>query len=385
MEITRDEVRVMTVHGAKGLEAPVVFMIDTTSSPSDSQRMNLIHVPQGNAAPGPSGVVVWAGKKADDPEAVATARAAMIQDTEDEYRRLLYVAMTRAADRLIVGGCMPGNRNAVREHSWYDLIQKGLENSGLHMQQVPPPDGTVKRYTKPGDPTPALSAAASVSAAAPIELPAWLRGKAGDQPRRESLLRPSDAEDDDRFTALTVESERQRQMALQRGNLVHRLLQSLPEIAADKRRDTAMAFLARNAKGWSDIEQGTLAKQVLTLLGEPGLAALFAAGSRAEVAVAGRLTRLDGSTFLVSGQIDRLVMTPQEVRIVDYKTNHTPPRRLIEAPKAYIRQLALYRGVLAKLYPDRPIRAALFWTETLEMMEISGAALDAELAAIISL
>jgi ATP-dependent helicase/nuclease subunit A len=387
MEITRDEVRVMTVHGAKGLEAPVVFMIDTTSSPSDSQRMNLIHVPQGNAAPGPSGVVVWAGKKSDDPEAVALAREAMRQDTEDEYRRLLYVAMTRAADRLIVGGCMPGNRNAVREHSWYDLIQKGLENSGLHMQQVPPPDGVVKRYTRPGDAVPVPSAAPRLAAAPPPALPAWLRGMAGDRPRRESLLRPSDAEDDDRFTALPGEAERQRKMAMQRGNLVHRLLQSLPEIAAEKRRDTAMGFLTRKAlqtDGWTDIERGTLAKQVLTLLTEPGLAALFGPGSRAEVAVAGRLTRLDGSTFLVSGQIDRLVVTPSEVRIVDYKTNHNPPRKLVAAPKAYIRQLALYRGVLARLYPDRPVRAALLWTETIEMMEISSAALDAELAAIIA-
>ncbi len=384
MEISRDEVRVMTVHGAKGLEAPVVFMVDTTSSPSDSQRMNLIPLPQGNAAPGAAGVVVWAGKKSEDPEAVATARAAMIKDTEDEYRRLLYVAMTRAADRLIVGGCMPGNRNAVREHSWYDLIQKGLETSGLHLQEVRAPDGVVKRYTKPGDAAPEPSAAASVTTATPIELPAWLHGKVGNQPQRESLLRPSDAEDDDRFAPRSDETERQRRMALQRGNLVHRLLQSLPEIAADKRRDTAMAFLARNADNWTEIERGILAKQVLTLLGEPSLAALFAPGSRAEVAVAGRLKRLDGSTFLVSGQIDRLVVTPTDVRIVDYKTNHNPPRKLVAAPKAYIRQLALYRGVLAKLYPDRPLRAALLWTETIEMMEISSAALDAELAAIIA-
>ena len=384
MEITRDEVRVMTVHGAKGLEAPVVFMVDTTSSPSDSQRMNLIQLPTGNAAPGAAGVVVWAGKKSDDPEAVATARAAMIKDTEDEYRRLLYVAMTRAADRLIVGGCMPGNRNAVREHSWYDLIQKGLETSGLHLQEVRAPDGVVKRYTKPGDTAPARSTAATVTAAAPIEQPAWLRGTAGDQPRRESLLRPSDAEDDDRFAPRGDDTERQRKMARQRGNLVHRLLQSLPDIAADKRQDTAMAFLARNASNWTEIERGTLARQVLTLLAEPGLAALFAPGSRAEVAVAGRLKRLDGSTFLVSGQIDRLVAKSTEVRIVDYKTNHNPPRKLVAAPKAYIRQLALYRGVLAKLYPDRPVRAALLWTETIEMMEISSAALDAELAAIIA-
>ena len=384
MEITRDEVRVMTVHGAKGLEAPVVFMVDTTSSPSDSQRMNLIQLPTSNAAPGTAGVVVWAGKKSDDPEAVATARAAMIKDTEDEYRRLLYVAMTRAADRLIVGGCMPGNRNTVREHAWYDLIQKGLETSGLHLQEVRAPDGVVKRYTKPGDAAPEQSAAATVTAAAPIELPVWLRGTVDNQPRRESLLRPSDAEDDDRFAPRGDETERQRRMARQRGNLVHRLLQSLPEIAVDKRRDTAMAFLNRNADNWTEIERSMLAQQVLVLLNEPGLAALFAPGSRPEVAVAGRLKRLDGSTFLVSGQIDRLVVKPTEVRIVDYKTNHNPPRKLVAAPKAYIRQLALYRGVLAKLYPDRPVRAALLWTETIEMMEISSAALDAELAAIIA-
>ena len=131
MEISRDEVRVMTVHGAKGLEAPVVFLVDTTTSPADTTRLKLVRMPQGNAAPHAPGVVVWAGKKAEDPPAVAAARAAMLGETEDEYRRLLYVAMTRAADRLIIGGCMPGNRNVLRALSWYDLIEKGLGNSGL--------------------------------------------------------------------------------------------------------------------------------------------------------------------------------------------------------------------------------------------------------------
>jgi ATP-dependent helicase/nuclease subunit A len=253
------------------------------------------------------------------------------------------------------------------------------------MQSVPPPDGVVKRYTRVEDVTPAPGAIASVAAGAPIVLPSWMRDKVGDQPRRESLLRPSDADDDDDGRGQrTGESERLRQLALQRGNLVHRLLQSLPDIAAEKRRETALNFLARNANDWTDLDRVALATQVLSLIGDPRLAELFAPGSRAEVAVAGRLTRKDGSPVLVSGQIDRLVLTKTEIRIVDYKTNHNPPRKLIEAPKAYIRQLALYRGVLAKLYPDRPIRAALLWTETLEMMEISGAALDAELAAIIS-
>src|ERR1700720_4718045 len=144
MEISRNEGRVMTVHGSTGLESSVVFLVDTTSSPADTQRPKLIHLP--------GGVVVWAGKKAEDPSAVVTARAAMLAETEDEYRRLLYVAMTRAADRLVVGGCMPGNMNSVRRYSWYDLIVKGLANSGLHEETIERPDGgTVKRYSRLAD------------------------------------------------------------------------------------------------------------------------------------------------------------------------------------------------------------------------------------------
>src|SRR5712675_2395134 len=147
MEISRDEVRVMTVHGAKGLESSVVFMVDTTTSPSDTQRLKLIHLLQGNAAAHAPGVVVWAGRKAEDPASIAAARAAMLSDTEDEYRRLLYVAMTRAADRLVVGGCLPGNMNTVRKSSWYDLITKGLARSDLQVQEFETPDGKVTRYT----------------------------------------------------------------------------------------------------------------------------------------------------------------------------------------------------------------------------------------------
>ena len=73
-------------------------------------------------------------------------------------------------------------------------------------------------------------------------------------------------------------------------------------------------------------------------------------------------------------------MTPSELLIIDFKTNHAPPSRLAEVPEAYVRQLALYRAVLARLYPERPIRAALLWTETPELMEISAPALDAALA-----
>ena len=116
---------------------------------------------------------------------------------------------------------------------------------------------------------------------------------------------------------------------------------------------------------------------MLALIEDPRFAPVFAAGSRAEVSIVGRLERPGRPPALVSGQIDRLVVTPSEVLIVDFKTNHAPPTAAAEAPAAYVRQLALYRAVLGKLYPQVPVRAALLWTETPELMEISAPALDA--------
>jgi ATP-dependent helicase/nuclease subunit A len=383
MEISRDEVRVMTVHGAKGLEAPVVFLVDTTSSPSDTQRLKLIHLPQGNAAPHAPGVVVWAGKKADDPAAVAAARTAMLGETEDEYRRLLYVAMTRAADRLIVGGCMPGNMNTVRKFSWYDLIVKGLANSGLHEQTIETRDGPVKRYARPEDGTSQIGKAAAPTTAASLELPSWLRTPAPPETTADDLLRPSDPAEDEGRSIRTGESIQLRARALQRGTLVHRLLQSLPDVADDRRRDAAMRYLARNTDGWTDGDREALAEAVLAVVDDPRFALVFAPGSRAEISIVGRLDRPGRPPALVSGQIDRLVVTPSEVLIVDFKTNHAPPKLPAEAPRTYVRQLALYRAVLKKLYPRLPVRAALLWTETPALMEIPAPALDAQQAATI--
>lgn len=383
MEISRDEVRVMTVHGAKGLEASVVFLVDTTSSPSDTQRPKLVRLPRANATPDTPGVVIWAGKKADDPAAVAAARAAMLGETEDEYRRLLYVAMTRAADRLIVGGCMPGNMNSVRKFSWYDLIVKGLASSGLHEQTIETPDGTVKRYSRPEDVADGAGRPAASATSIPVELPSWLRTPAPAEIRADNLLRPSDGAGADGRGVRTGVTMELRAHALQRGTLVHRLLQSLPDVAAQRRRDAALKYLARNAEGWTDDDREALAQAVLALIGDARFAPVFGTGSRAEVSIAGRLERPGRPTALVSGQIDRLVVTSNEILIVDFKTNYAPPKLAAEAPTTYVRQLALYRAVLQKIYPQLPIRAALLWTETPELMEISAPALDAQQATII--
>ena len=362
MEISRDEVRVMTVHGAKGLEASVVFLVDTTTSPSDTQRLKLINLPQGNADPHAPGVVVWAGRKAEDPPAVVAARAAMLGDTEDEYRRLLYVAMTRAADRLIVGGCLPGNMRSVRPLSWYDLITKGLAGSDLQLQEIETAIGRVKRYTRAEETAPSAAArcgAAAAGADGAAQLAAD-PGAAGDF-RRKACCGPPTPPTASSHPVRTAESLTQRARALQRGTLVHRLLQSLPDIAAERRREAALAYLARNADGWTEEERQALAESTLALIADARFAPVFAPGSRAEVSIVGRLERPGGRPALVSGQIDRLVVTDSEVLIVDFKTNHAPPSRPDEAPRGYVRQLALYRAVLAQaLSPAAgPRRAAL--------------------------
>jgi len=375
MEISRDEVRVMTVHGAKGLEAAVVFLVDTTSSPTDTQRLRLIQLPQN----GGGEVVVWAGRKAEDCTVAASGRAAMLAETEDEYRRLLYVAMTRAADRLVVGGCMPGNMNNVRKLCWYDLIDKGLAGSGLQAQTVETPDGPVKRYMCAlGDEKP-LGVVAPSATVARIELPPWLRERGETEPSTDRLLRPSDSSGAPGRRAEGGEAVAQRSRAMQRGTLVHRLLQSLPDLTSVRRREAALRFLARNADGWTEHERVALADNVMAVIEEPRFAPVFATGSRAEVSIVGRLARAGKPPILVSGQIDRLVVTATEVLIVDFKTNQAPPATAADAPLAYVRQLALYRAVLSQLYPRQPVRAALLWTEAPDLMEISSPALDAQL------
>jgi ATP-dependent helicase/nuclease subunit A len=355
-------------------------MADTTTSPSDTQRLRLIHLPQGNGGK----VVVWAGRKADDPPCVTDARDAMLEQTEHEYRRLLYVAMTRAADRLIVAGIMPGNRNSVRENSWYDLVEKGLAASGLREEVTETDEGAIKRYTRPEDGAPAGGAIAA-GTSAQRTLPPWLRTPLPTKSATAGLLRPSDAGGETARRVRSDESVEQRMRALQRGTLVHRLLQSLPDVATERRRDAALNFLRRQAADWSDSERETLAAEVLALIGDARFAAVFGPGSRAEVPIVGRLELGEPSPELVSGQIDRLVVTENEVLIVDFKTNQRPPASAAEAPSGYVRQLALYRAMLKKLYPQRPVRAALLWTESTELMEISSPALDAELSSIAGL
>ncbi len=170
---------------------------------------------------------------------------------------------------------------------------------------------------------------------------------------------------------------------MKRGVLVHRLLQSLPDIPRAARDEAARRHLARNGRIFSPEEHEAMLEQVRRVLDDPRFSELFSVGSRAEVSIVGRLM-LDGHSVAVSGQVDRLAVTADSVLIADYKTNRPAPGRIDDVPPAYVAQLALYRAVLAQLYPGKNVRAALIWTDVPDLMEVSAAALDAELAALAS-
>jgi ATP-dependent helicase/nuclease subunit A len=375
MEIARDEVRVMTVHGAKGLEAPVVVLADTTTPPGGpAQRQpRLLALPASHAPPGTPSGIVWMPSKTNDTTSTAAARNAAAIATENEYRRLLYVAMTRAADRLVVCGAV--GKQAAPPGCWYRLVEQGLETSGLlTIEAGDYGDEQVRRYRKTAPEQAPPFAAKAKPQAPPAALPEWLSTSIG-APAHIPTLRPS------QLTAEAGASHSSgiaRRRALQRGTMTHRLLQSLPEIPPEHRTEATQRFVGRHGTDFNATERDGIVSRALAIVADPRFAALFAPGSRAEVPIVGQI-----GARTVSGIVDRLVVTPEAVLIADYKSDRRAPRSLVETKVRhpnYVGQLALYRAVLTRLYPDRAVRAALVWVDTPDAMEIPAETLDEALA-----
>ena len=369
MEMARDEVRVMTAHGAKGLEAPVVFLADTTTRPEGHHPPPLLPLPaQTGAAP-----LIWAKGEKEDVGPMTDARLAARVQTRNEYRRLLYVAMTRAAERLIVCGIESKKRP---EGCWYDLALQGLQDQPCFSEHE---IGGQKlwRYRKV-EPSGSLEHVQG-DAAPIVTRPDWLRQPLVGEPRVRVVAPSRMTGAQNRSGAPTIEASRK---ARRHGTIVHRLLQSLPDIAAVDRARAMQDFLARQNK-LDPGERSSLAEKVMRVLADPRFTELFAAGSKAEVPIVGRCD-IGGKPIRVSGRVDRLAVTQDAVLIGDFKTDRNPPRQVADVPEGYVRQLAQYRAVLVKLYPDRPVRAALIWTEVPDLMELSAETLDAALRHVTS-
>ena len=352
---SRDEVRVMTVHGAKGLEAPIVFLIDDGSQPVTAHHDPAWIIPTDDT----SGMLL----KMPKDQATVVQRSAIEQariEARDEYHRLLYVAMTRAKDWLFVCGFHGAKAPT---DNWHSMVQGSLAPSAREETTA---DGEVISWVWPANAADAATASTPDDAAAPSQYqpPSWLLIDAVHPSTSDTYIAPSQLHDDleDRSGVLASAPAIDRQLARERGIAIHRLLQSLPDVDVDTRRPAAQRYLNAAYPDWTEPVRGQMVDQVLEVLADPALAPLFGASSRAEVPVIGQFEQ-DGRRQIISGQIDRLAVLPDRVIIADYKTGRHVPGELAETPVAHRRQIAAYRQVVAPMYPDLPVYGLLIYAD----------------------
>lgn len=368
LEQAAGQVRIMTAHGSKGLEAPIVIVADSLSPPRD--RANLLTDPDGVAPP------LLAPSRSDEAECAAARRTNRSQRLIEEYHRLLYVALTRAEDRLIFAAWSNQNtkidaegrlESAPSEPGWYHLLLQGLQKATAHEYDLTALGGWkgMGLLHRLGDETQQRShkAQAGLQIAAMAALPDWALRLPPDEPSPTRPLTPSKLADEPAALSPLADDDGWR---FRRGLLIHRLLQTLPDLPAPQRRSAGLRWLGQQAKN-----PGQLIDEVLAVINAPEATVLFGPHSRAEVPISGQV----GARTL-SGQIDRLAITDNTVWVVDFKTNRTPPATVEAVDKAYLRQLAAYRAALAPLYPGHAIRAILLWTDGPGLMEIPTELLD---------
>ncbi|MBJ7417179.1 MAG: double-strand break repair helicase AddA [Niveispirillum sp.] len=370
------QVRIMTVHGSKGLQAPIVFLPDTMREPDKSPKILWPEKPlagEVEADPGPP-LPLYAPRRGMEDATAGARRAIANRRRDQEYRRLLYVALTRAEDRLIVCG-WEQQRKTGGPGSWYRLIESALEG----MARPEPFDFTALSSAgwagtglvlHEAQTVPVRDEAVAVAATATgVELPAWALEPAPRDPSPSKPLAPSqpDAPEPSLRSPLGPDDG----LRFKRGNLIHTLLQVLPETEPARWAEVAAAWLARPAHNLTGVQQVEIGAEALRVLNDPTFAPLFAPGSRAEVPLVG----LVGGRAL-SGRIDRLCVTDDAVWIVDYKTNRPPPREVEKVPTIYLQQMAAYRAALSRIYPGKDVRCVLLWTDGPFMMELPGDLMD---------
>ncbi|MEM9600976.1 MAG: 3'-5' exonuclease, partial [Pseudomonadota bacterium] len=373
IEIKRDkdpagrEVRVMTVHGAKGLEAPIVFLPDTTRAPRAGVS-GLIRA--GNSwilAPSSRDSIPLVDRYKAEEEAQATR----------EYMRLLYVAMTRAESRLVLCGYHHGNsQTGYQDGSWYDWLKRTMvDMPGAEVCTAPFAGDDIggMRY---GQHAPRNDMASVTEASPDIPLPDWIDKSACAVPARVQSASPSSLLNRDEPVGHGPGGGR-----FVRGIVIHKLLEILPDHPVSRRRELARKMVD-DYPDITDAEGDAIIAEVFGVIDNPDFADVFAEGSRAEVGLAGRVETIrDGSVFLTA-QVDRLRVTPDTIYLVDYKSNRPPPERLEDVHETYVAQMAGYRELARAIWPDRIVRCGLVWTDAARMMWLHDNAMDAALTTV---
>lgn len=397
MEQGANEVRVMTVHASKGLEAPIVFLPDTcTTASAGGANDPVTRLTAGPAGPDGEHPRTWCIKGASQISAIKDARDAKKLKEQEELNRLLYVAMTRAEDRLYVAG-FEGAKPRPRD-CWYDIVREGLQDS---MQIIEEADGReILRLEHPQSVEPVDKRTHGAEAGAPLQPPDWARRNAPrvpvvmlplapsqlvpyeSDPEGEPVpgpMRPDSRGAPGEPSAPTPQEAAGDRDRFLRGILTHALFEHLPAIPEDRREKAAKAYLDARGAILPAHVRAAMAAEVSAILQDRDFAPLFGPRSRAEVAIAARLERPDGKgpPLSLAGSIDRLAEVDGVFLIVDFKTNRDVPSGPETVSEAYLLQLAAYRLALNSIEPGRRIRAALLWTRVPRLIEIPQAALEA--------
>ena len=367
-----DLVRVMTVHGSKGLEAPIVILADAAGDPKDSRGSEIdledVVLEERRKVPLPP------LRKAERAGPVREAAERAAEAEREEHWRLLYVAMTRAEEALFIGGALGGRHKAPPEDSWYAQLSPlfGADEDGWREDTI---WGGVRQLGGLG-PVPPMKATEQVEYVV-TALPDWLTAPLPAEPRPPRPLAPSGlGEQDDSADPPTRPGPAAR-MAAQRGTLMHKLIERLPELAPNARTGAAAIWLERMATAFSAEERGAMAHAALAVLAEPAWTEVFGPGSLAEVPIAAVV-----GERVVSGTLDRLLLAENRVRVVDFKTDRRPPATLEAIPIASLRQMAAYVAALEAIYPGRTVEAALLYTHTPQLFVIPDAVIAAHKPAL---
>ena len=355
-----NEVRVMTVHGAKGLQAPVVILADSTADPKKLGRTPIsLEIDVSNVARAP--LLRPRKEERMPPFAALIAREEMLD--LQEHWRLLYVALTRAADRLIVSGVAPRAKkdgsDPRPENCWHRAVHAAMEVLDARPVEE---GGTIKLVY--ASEAPVRARQHKPIALSETRVPDWATAPAPPEARPPRPLAPSALAADLEPAAPPSPGQR---AAAERGILVHALLERLPAVEPEKRREAALRWLEHSAGIAEAALRDDLAGTVCDLIADGRFSELFGTGSLGEAPIAATLT--DGR--VIAGTVDRLLVTPDRVLVVDYKTGRAP-ERAEDIPAAHRLQMQAYADALSVIFPGRAIEPALLYTANARFFELSG-------------
>jgi ATP-dependent helicase/nuclease subunit A len=362
------QVRVMTVHGSKGLQAPIVILADATGAPGDAGDLALpedvVGLDPGLRREVPLPPLAQEERRGRIAEAEDARRAAALQ----EHWRLLYVALTRAEEALFIGGSLnriEAGKGAPHADSWYARLAPLFDGD----EMADPVWHWRKEWGERAAPLRPEECAADRAEAAP-DLPDWATTPIGPEPRPPRPLAPSSAgEDTGGDPPLPSGAARH---AARRGVLIHALLERLPDLAPADREAAARRWLARQAGDLDEAMRAQVQAAALAVLDHPDFAALFSAAALAEVPLAATV-----GGVVIAGTADRLLIEDTRVTVVDFKTTRRPPAAPADIPAATLRQMTAYVTALQAIYPGRSVRAAVLYTHTPVLFEIGAAVIDA--------